>query len=121
MNIVLTDELTRFIRKMVIDTKHYIVAKQGGILGHNTFDKNSPITIKRKGHDIAMIWTGKMVATITCEVESYGNDIKIIVNSPQQYSSYAQLPNKNWDFLKITAEELNYYIQQLMDNLHIRK
>lgn len=121
MNIILTDDLTRFIRKMVVDTKHYIVAKQGGVLGHNVFDRNSPITIQKKGHDVAMIWTGKMVASITCDVENYGSNIEIIVHSPQQYSSDAQLPEKNWDFLKITSEELNYYIQQIMDNLYIRR
>lgn len=121
MNIVLTDELKRFIRKMVVDTKHYIVAKQGGVLGHNIFDKNSPITIQKKGNDISMIWSGKMVATINCTVNTINNNIEIIIDSPQQYSSYAQLPQRNWDFLKITPEELNYYIQQIIDNLYIRK
>ena len=120
MNIVLSDEMLRFIRKMVVDTKHAIVAKQGGILGHAPFDKNKPITIKRKGHDIAMIWSGKMVATITCDVQLNGNNIEIYINSPQKYSSYAQLESRNWDFLKITAEELNYYSQQIMNNLHVR-
>lgn len=120
MSMIVSDELLRFIRKLVVDTKHNIVAQQGGILGHAPFDKNSPLTIERKGHNIAMIDTGRMVGSITCDVEFDGTSFDIQINSPVEYSSYAQLPNKNWDFIKITTEELNYYSQQIINNLYVR-
>lgn len=120
MNANISDDLLRFIRKMVVDTKHYIVAEQGGILGHAKFDENNPLTIKRKGHDIAMIDSGRMVSSITCDVDFNEDTFDITVNSPVEYSSYAQLENRNWDFLKITPEELNYYAQQIAGNLYVR-
>lgn len=120
MAMVLSDELSQFINQLVVNTKNYIVYSQGGVLGHAKFDPNSPITIKRKGHDIAMIWTGKMLKAITCTTTIENNTINIFVVSPVEYSSYAQLEDRNWDFLKITAEELNYYTQQIMNVLSIK-
>lgn len=110
-----SSSLRRFVSDLVIKTKQAIILKQGGVLGHPKF------TLANKKTGLTLIDTGNMLASITCQVNQVSDGLHIMATSNAEYSSYVQISKngikKNWDIMKFTAEELNYYAKEIQNNI----
>lgn len=117
MAIEISNRLALFVSDMVVKTKQQIILKQGGYLGHPQF---VPAKSKQdKGY--TLIDTGKMLSSITCQVERVPTGIHIIATSNAEYSSFVQLKDgKNWDIMTFTDEEMLYYAEQIQNNTSVK-
>jgi hypothetical protein len=117
---MINEEIGAKIGAMILEMKREIVINSGGY-GHNLMP-NAKATERRKGFNHPQLDTGTMIGSLIVDVDIEGDEVRIKVTSPMEYSSYAQRKTSKrdgtetevgWNFLDFTAEEERIIIQNI--------